>query len=442
MGILRISSGTSSLIDIRRLERPARRLLYLGFLFAIIFHGLLGILITFMAPYQRIRPVVEKSEKPIPIEIIIITPRNTEPFKIREHRFEKKITLREDKRYRMPSKGIVTKEPSSLLGKEERLFSKEIPGIEKGMNNLMEPFLDSLPNDIGIQQGPSDRIPQRRDASRDPGMFRSDIIYNPDNKQSTQGYVHIPLIRIDDLGQPESMVLSLRGLVRGINRHTNITAVLDEPRFPVKVEKNSINFLRINELKDTRGIRVDSLFLFRPPLVYILADREFRFSESEKGSILKYLKGGGMLIMESGKPGDDALRDKVRGLMVSIFEDTSLIEVGLKPLNHEEQEEKNIPKLEPITGDHPIYHCFYDFENGPPEGAGQEFGAIPLKVQPCLEGIFYMGRLAAVFSDRGYGLCWDSSGNYDEQMKMGVNLILFALIQRHGQIGKLAKAER
>jgi hypothetical protein len=413
------------LVDIHHLERQSRRLLYIGFLFSVIFYGLVGILITFKAPYQRIRPVAEKPEKPIPLEIIVVPPRDTEPFKIRERRFEKKIIQREGSGYRMPSKGIETKEPSSLFGKQEKPLTKEAPGSVQGKDNLMNRFLDSLPNDIGVQRGPSDRIPQRRDASRDPGMFRSDIIYNPDNKEATQGYVHIPLIRIDDLGQPESMVLSLRGLVAVMNRHTNITAILDNPLSPIQFEQSSRNFLHIKEITNLHGISVNSLFEFRPPLVYFLVDREFRFSEEEKGSIRMYLGGGGMLFMENAKPGDAAFRDIARGIWLSIFEDTL-----------------SIPPIEPIPKDHPIYHCFYDFENGPPEGAGQELGAVPYKVQPCLEGMFNRGRLLAVFSDRGYGLCWGKAGKYEEQERMGVNMVVYSLLQRQGQAGKMVNAER
>jgi hypothetical protein len=257
-----------------------------------------------------------------------------------------------------------------------------------------------------------------------------------------QGYVHIPLVRIDDLGQTDKFILSLKGLIAGINRHTNITAVLDNPLSPIKFQKSQLNFLHTRDITNPRGVSVDSLFLFRPPLVYILTDRAFRFDDSERGSFLRYLTGGGMLIMENAKPGDETLRDKLRGLMVSIFIDPMIIEIGLKPITKKEQEEKIVPSLESIPGDHPIYHCFYDFETGPPEGAGQELGALPHKMQPYLEGMFYRGRLLAVFSDRGYGLCWGSAGRHEEQVKMGVNLVVYALIQRHGQAGNLAKVER
>jgi hypothetical protein len=401
-------TGLSRFIDIPRLERQSRRVLYLGFLFAIIFHSLLGIFISFKEPFHREKPIAEKPEKPIPLEIIVIPPRNLEPFKIKERRFVKKIIQRGDRIFCLPSRGIDVKEPFPIFSIQEIPLPKANPGIEEE-KNLRDRFLDSISSDIGVPWGSIDSIPIRRDTGPDPGMFRSDIIYNPANKLAIQGYVHIPLITIDDMEQTDKFILSLRGLVAGINLHTNITAVFDNPQSPIKFQGN---FLHIREISNQRGISVDSLYVFRPPLVYFLADRAFQFSEAERRSIQMYLMGGGMLIMENAKPGDETLRSKLRSLMISLLEYT---------IFH--------PSLEPIPRNHPIYHCFYDFGTGPPEGAGQELGALPHKVLPYLEGMFYRGKLLAVFSDRGYGLCWGAEGRYEKQVKMGVNLVVYALIQ-------------
>ena len=89
----------------------------------------------------------------------------------------------------------------------------------------------------------------------------------------------------------------------------------------------------------------------------------------------------------------------------------------------------------------PCSTVFYDFKNGPPKGAGQEFGAISNNVHPFLEGIWRNNRLVAIFSDQGYGLCWGSEEKYEEQMKMGVNLVLYSLIQEEEQRGHRAISE-
>jgi hypothetical protein len=99
-----------------------------------------------------------------------------------------------------------------------------------------------------------------------------------------------------------------------------------------------------------------------------------------------------------------------------------------------------VPAFEPVPPDHPIFHCFFEFD-ATPEGAGPELGAVPHQVLPYLEGIWLRGRLIAVYSDRGYGLCWGAEGNYPEQMKIGVNLVVYALVQQRERPGHRALAQ-
>ena len=51
---------------------------------------------------------------------------------------------------------------------------------------------------------------------------------------------------------------------------------------------------------------------------------------------------------------------------------------------------------------------------------------------PYLEGIWIDNRLIAIYSDKGYGLTWSSESAHREQRRMGVNLIVFSLLQRMG----------
>ena len=49
-----------------------------------------------------------------------------------------------------------------------------------------------------------------------------------------------------------------------------------------------------------------------------------------------------------------------------------------------------------------------------------------------LEGIWIGGRLAVVFSNKGYTVNWNEISGNDAQLKMGVNLMVFALTQPGG----------
>ena len=45
------------------------------------------------------------------------------------------------------------------------------------------------------------------------------------------------------------------------------------------------------------------------------------------------------------------------------------------------------------------------------------------------EGIFLNGRLAVVFSNKALGRAWEREFRNEPHLKMGVNLVLFALTQ-------------
>ena len=46
-----------------------------------------------------------------------------------------------------------------------------------------------------------------------------------------------------------------------------------------------------------------------------------------------------------------------------------------------------------------------------------------------LEGIWLGDRLVAVYSDKGYAIKWKQMTNNTPQLKMGVNMVVFALTQ-------------
>ncbi len=49
-----------------------------------------------------------------------------------------------------------------------------------------------------------------------------------------------------------------------------------------------------------------------------------------------------------------------------------------------------------------------------------------------LEGITIENRLVAIYSDKGYALKWKDNADNLPQLKMGVNMIVFALTQAGG----------
>ena len=94
--------------------------------------------------------------------------------------------------------------------------------------------------------------------------------------------------------------------------------------------------------------------------------------------------------------------------------------------------------FEKIPNDHGIYHCYYDFTDGPPTGGDLPFGrpGIINGPYPWLEGVFVHARLIAIMSNKAYQDVWSLRRDYaaftaaqPRAFQMGINLIIFALTQ-------------
>jgi hypothetical protein len=108
---------------------------------------------------------------------------------------------------------------------------------------------------------------------------------------------------------------------------------------------------------------------------------------------------------------------------------------------------KEDARFSPVPVSHSLYHCFFDFDDGPPQGtevnlvnskyvegmAGIDTRNVKMpKPRPYLEGIFRDDRLAVVYSGKGYGNKWKYISNNDPQQKMAVNFVVYALTQKGG----------
>jgi hypothetical protein len=191
--------------------------------------------------------------------------------------------------------------------------------------------------------------------------------------------------------------------VEAVNRYTNINAKTDSHLY------------------------LDSRKIFETPFVYIITDKAFELTEIERKNFGDYLRKGGFAVIDNGTPeyeygqAEASLRQMLRDSL------------------------GNDAKFQPIPNDHPLYHCFFDFD-GPVQGAEQNMtststvgdqGALArnqsmAKQVLYLEGIWLENRLVAVYSDKGYGLKWVLMTYNEPQLKMGVNMVVFALTQAGG----------
>ena len=142
------------------------------------------------------------------------------------------------------------------------------------------------------------------------------------------------------------------------------------------------------------------------PYLYMTGHGNVSFTPAERDALRAYLLGGGFLHADDNYGLDESFRAE----MAEIFPDAELTE---------------------IPADHPVFHTYYDFEEGLPkihEHDGQP---------PQAFGIFHGGRMVVFYSyesDLGDG--WEDASVHEDPvetresaLRMGVNLVLYALGQ-------------
>ncbi len=145
--------------------------------------------------------------------------------------------------------------------------------------------------------------------------------------------------------------------------------------------------------------------LFGYPILYMNGHGTVRFTETELEHLRQYLLRGGFLWADDNYGMDKSFREEMKRL----FPDNPLVE---------------------LPHDHPIYHCYYDFESGPPKIHLHD----GLPAQGL--GIYVDGRLIVYYTyqcDIGDGM--ESEGVHPEDsrekreaaLRMGVNVVLYAL---------------
>ncbi|MFC1574170.1 M56 family metallopeptidase [Candidatus Latescibacterota bacterium] len=168
---------------------------------------------------------------------------------------------------------------------------------------------------------------------------------------------------------------------------------------------------------------LDSQKIFETPVVFIIAnnmtDNAFKLSESERKNLEKYLRNGGFAFIENEVP---------------IYE-SRIPNVARQMLNDTLGDDA---KFLPISENHPLYHCLFDVDDGAPQGGSFAIGDGSIqklsKGVGDLEGIWLDNRLVVIYSDKGYFYQWNKPESSEPQMKLGVNIIVYALTQEGGII--------
>jgi hypothetical protein len=145
--------------------------------------------------------------------------------------------------------------------------------------------------------------------------------------------------------------------------------------------------------------------IFNYPFVHMTGHGNIVFSDQEAQNLRNYMIGGGFLHVDDNYGMDKFIRPQLK----KVFPELELVELPFS---------------------HPIYHQKFDFKNGLPKVHEHDDKA------PQGFGLVYEGRLVCYYSvetDLGDG--WespevhgDSPDARDKALKMGANLVQFALM--------------
>ncbi|MCY3778116.1 MAG: DUF4159 domain-containing protein [Candidatus Aminicenantes bacterium] len=370
-------------LKLGRLLADTRRLAVAGLVIALLAHAALF-------SYLVITRSEIREAQPPTLEFVMRTPRLTKPFELKKKRVQRKMTRRQVQTEIVPDIAI-----------SERINRPDVFGTVTTFNYAIESGATVggqavVPEIAAFARLASTKEPEKRLSMQeefldldalDTGKYKGLVIQDPTNKQDIQGFVYLALAVGEELDPPTPRAIPQ--LARAVNKYTMINA---------KVEDR---------------LKLDSRDLFKAPFVYITANKAFNLTAQEVRNVREYLRMGGFVFAENGVPSLEY--GPAEASLRKMFKDVL----------------KKDARFIMLSYDHPIHHSFFDFNDGPPPGGEILSATGGSKVpSPHLEGIFLEGRLVAVYSDKAYGAIWEREFSNEPQLKMGLNLVVFALTQQ------------
>ena len=418
--------GLAETIDIKKLERETRKLLFLGFVVAIVFHASLFI----SYPHRKI---LEMEHHYISVELIVRRPRLTKPIVVEKKYVNKKFTYRKKFVPWGPSKNITSKSPFKPIEMYHD-FSMKLDYDTKVRSGVLSDSLIIKERNFLL---PKDMIPLKNQVFFDIEQHKSMIVVPPDNKMAMQGYTNIAIGSSFMLTPSGHLRSAARNLAQALMNYTNIHAEYDSLAYVIRPPTKEVIRTAVYGTESKYRKEASDLYerpfnsLAQYPFMYFTTDRGFELEASEKIRLGNYLAHGGFVILDNGLPeyGARSIPDTLIAMVTDSINSVPVICVT-----------KNLSFLclastKKLPHNHPVYHCFFDFDNGPPPST-----CAALKDNEIL-GIFFYDRLVGVYCPQGYGRSWNDRRN-DVQLKMGVNLVVYALTRPQGTIMVDCEKER
>ena len=375
--------GVADGLKLGQLVRRERGLVYKALVVAVVLQAIPIGIVTFLEEET-------KAPKPPVMHLVIRKPRMTKPLELEK----KKMPKREMRRQVTAAKPDIVHRPQlrrpDLVGKIKTFRFGVDTGADLGLE-VVQPDVQRVA--IASGKEPEKRISMQEEfldlEALDIGRYKGLVIQDPTDKQNITGFVYLALVWGNDF-RPATQ-RAIFELVEAINDFTQIRAKVDDHLF------------------------LDSREIFRSPFIYITVDEAFEATEREVDNLSDYLRAGGFALVENARPdieysqAEASLRELLRA---SLGRDARFRVLG---------------------NDHPLYHSFFDFEDGPPPQRSQDnidYFKDFRPEAPYLEAIYLGDRVAVVFSNKAYGSAWEKEFRNEPQLQIGVNMVVFALTQQ------------
>ncbi len=211
--------------------------------------------------------------------------------------------------------------------------------------------------------------------------------------------------------------------IRGFIYFSRIYGEFLEPIYP-RALINLANAIKKYTKFDARLSRM--LYLSDPrildlPFLYLVTDKQFELTSSELENLKKYVKSGGFIVADNGNaiaefgPAEASFRKMFKDIL------------------------GNQARPVPISKTHELYKSFFQFDDGPP--IGSEVGKLyfffkrgftsqpKYESEPVeyLEAFYLNDRMVGIYCDKGYGILWNRETENIPQLKMGINMVFYAI---------------
>jgi hypothetical protein len=185
------------------------------------------------------------------------------------------------------------------------------------------------------------------------------------------------------------------------------------PKVAANVLNSVLEYTTIRVYPEEVVIAASSSELLAFPFLFMTGHKLVRFSIADRERLRQYVEHGGFLFS------DDCNHD-VNGLYARSFE-------------HEMK--ATFPRggaMPKLARNHPLYRCFFTFEDGPPTTSHELNGWGDEIVHDYLRGVDHQGRTGVLYSNKDYGCEWDYDWRNkrfqrEDNTKFAVNLAVYAM---------------